>query len=378
MEKAHGSGDSSLRILHVTDHFTTGGGLEHIFRICSGLRGYEFSVIAAAGPGESRFSELDGTQTVAGALTPETLSSVHPHLIHFHHIRPLAYWLLRRKKLPVIPIILTLHGLHVRKYDFQPSLLSPVKGAMRRLLEKKIFFRCDELIAVSRDDRNFLESRYGISGVRYIPNGIPIHYHPAGNHLPDRWRWNWKIPDSATVALVPARFDFQKGHDLLIRALARPEMAPHRGKIVFLLAGTGPLLGRTRTRARSAGVDSFLRFLGDCTHERVLALMTHSDLVVLPSRWEGLPIALLEAGMLSRPVIASDACGNREVIPEGGGLLFRNQDPADLSRTLISALSEPGKQAQWGVQLNRKVVSEYSLEKMLESLDGLYREFQSD
>ena len=155
-------------------------------------------------------------------------------------------------------------------------------------------------------------------------------------------------------------------------------MAPHRGKIVFLLAGTGPLLGRTRTRARSAGVDSFLRFLGDCTHERVLALMTHSDLVVLPSRWEGLPIALLEAGMLSRPVIASDACGNREVIPEGGGLLFRNQDPADLTRTLISALSEPGKQAQWGVQLNRKVVSEYSLEKMLESLDGLYREFQSD
>ena len=66
-----------------------------------------------------------------------------------------------------------------------------------------------------------------------------------------------------------------------------------------------------------------------------------------------------------------------EVIPEGGGVLFRNQDPADLSRTLISVLMEPGKLSQWGIRLNQKVVSEYSLDKMLESLDGLYREFQS-
>ena len=100
--------------------------------------------------------------------------------------------------------------------------------------------------------------------------------------------------------------------------------------------------------------------------------LSRGRILIAPSRWEGLPFLLLEAGLQQKPVIASDCPGNRDIITNDvTGLLFPNEDINALAALFIKDFS-PTALAQLGSSLKSRVLSNFSLSQMLASTHSLY------
>jgi glycosyltransferase involved in cell wall biosynthesis len=151
------------------------------------------------------------------------------------------------------------------------------------------------------------------------------------------------------TALPPGPFLFalgrlseQKGFDTLIAAHARALQQgapPHR----LLIAGEGPDLEHLKALAAEQGVTDSVTFAGFLHDPH--AVLARADLFVLPSRWEGFPLALSEAVLLGTPAIATDCVsGPREILDEGrfGDLVPVNDEEA-LAQAITMHLKEPGR-----------------------------------
>lgn len=126
------------------------------------------------------------------------------------------------------------------------------------------------------------------------------------------------IADDVPVVLAAARHEYQKGLDVLLDAVAA--MRRDRPEILLLLAGRdGNRTAALRYQSTRLRLGDGVRFLG--ARDDVPDLMVASDVFVLPSRWEGLPGAVIEAMALETPVVATDLPGVREVL--GSDLLRR-------------------------------------------------------
>lgn len=147
------------------------------------------------------------------------------------------------------------------------------------------------------------------------------------------------------VVLTVGRLDAQKAHSDLLEVL--PGVLRRRTDVVFAWAGDGELRPELESRIRALGLEAVVRILGHRTD--VPRLLDGADLFLLPSRFEGLPFALLEALARGRPVVSSDAGGSAEVVRDGvDGLIHRRGDRADLARQLSWALAHPAEMEAMG------------------------------
>jgi glycosyltransferase involved in cell wall biosynthesis len=137
-------------------------------------------------------------------------------------------------------------------------------------------------------------------------------------------------PDTAAVVCV-GRLQMQKGQDVLIAAW--PEVTA--GHAVLYLLGDGPDAATLRAMTDRADVV----FVGNATREAALDWMAAADLVVVPSRWEGMALVPLESMALGTPVVASDVTGLREALDPSFGTLVPPEDPAVLAQAISAWLS---------------------------------------
>jgi glycosyltransferase involved in cell wall biosynthesis len=136
----------------------------------------------------------------------------------------------------------------------------------------------------------------------------------------------------------------------LIEAVA--VLAPERPQLRIAIAGTGPLLDELQDHARRLGVESHVEFLG--FREDIAELYARSRVFVLPSRFEGLSISLLEAMASGLPVVVSDVGEARDVVRHGEhGFLYPPGDVADLSRRLSQLLDDLGLSRELGQRAAR-------------------------
>lgn len=122
-----------------------------------------------------------------------------------------------------------------------------------------------------------------------------------------------------------------KGHDILIRAFAACE----NPKMFLVFAGDGPLRATAQDMAGRLDIGGRVRFLGNIPEP--WPLLYASDIYVMPSRNEGLPLALLEASSAGLPVIASDIPEIKKIAPENSWELFPSGDAKALAQALITA-----------------------------------------
>lgn len=349
-----------MKIALLTDSFATGGGLVYLHQIAAGLPQHLFVVCAHGGTATERFRDLPNVVLEPAGYGPKLVHRHAPDLLHFNHLRPLAAHCLRPGPLP-LPSLNTVHGIHLRRYDFLRGTRYRMIALARRALERHCLAKVDLTIALTESDRDYLVARLGAKRVEIIPNGIapldPATLHP--------------VPRTATLHfLVPARFDFQKGHDVLLHAIAIAQTDLRAAGAQFDLLGDGPLRSKMERLARQLQVADLVRFHG--TQANVVDWMASTDCVVLPSRWEGLPFALLEAGRQSRPVICSDACGNRDVATQGrGATLFRNEDAHALA-ALLNSMRTTAKPGGSNPALFLRAPQEYSVQHMLGRLAAAY------
>jgi colanic acid/amylovoran biosynthesis glycosyltransferase len=152
------------------------------------------------------------------------------------------------------------------------------------------------------------------------------------------------IPSARRLACV-ARLDAQKDPLLLIDAAA---LAVARGcSFELVIAGDGPLRADVERRIAERGLGGAVRLLGWCTGPQVAALLESARALVLSSRGEGLPVAVMEAFACGRPAIAPDVGGVNELVQDGRtGWLVTAGDPSALAHAMQACVEAPPAQLQ--------------------------------
>ncbi|TCL76755.1 glycosyltransferase involved in cell wall biosynthesis [Hydrogenispora ethanolica] len=158
-----------------------------------------------------------------------------------------------------------------------------------------------------------------------------------------------------------------KGVDLLLRAVAGLGDAVSR----VAIAGEGKLLPELLRLRDELGLTSKVHLLGN--RDDIPELLAQSKMLVMPSRWEGLPIALLEAMAAAKPIVATPVGGIPELIESGrNGLLVPPDDVPALTAAIRRLLADPAAAAELGKHAYQDVCAKFALERYIRGLRELY------
>jgi colanic acid/amylovoran biosynthesis glycosyltransferase len=185
-------------------------------------------------------------------------------------------------------------------------------------------------------------------------------------------------PDRTPLTvLVPASLIAVKGHDVLLRAIARPE--PTELGIRVVLAGDGPLRPALQELAVQLGVAERVQFLGHVAHVDLLADLEKGtyDLVALTSNSssgekEGIPVALMEAMAHTMPVLATDTGGVAELIGGGAGLLIEAANDEAIARALCELARNPELRNSLAIAGRRRIEGAFDVESVVDELVRLF------
>jgi len=359
----------------VTDRFTLGGGIEHIFQITRNLKEFDFRVFGLPGPAVEKFKGLENVEIHDKGYTPGYVLKSKPDAVHIHHLKPLVSFFKNPSSAYRFPVYYTAHGIHLHKYEFMQRIDARIKHFLRFNLERYLLKFPDTVIAVSREDRYFIKEEYGVKNVEYIPNGIDISTLGKRVIIPkENFRAELGFSPDTFLFVTVARFDFQKGYDILIKAIARlkDKLDDNNIDCLFVFVGDGNQLESMKRLSASYSLDRYIRFMG--AQPNGPDYIKAADVFVLPSRWEGLPIVLLECGLLGVPVIVSRTYGNRDIIDSDKGIFFKNLDEESLAQILNDVIFDNEKyDLQDRIKnLHREVITSYALEEMIDKIRKLY------
>lgn len=350
------------------------GGAEHLTQVTAGLRasGWRVAVACTAdGPVTKRWQAL-GAEVVPVDLMRRrdnlhairsiraAMRDLRPSLVHGHGTRAAFYACLAQAGRPRTPTIYTVHGFSFDKP--RPRL----HRTLYTLSEAFTCRRADRVIFVSESDAREARARrlLGRTPFEVIPNGVDLARFAARPEQRGR-----------RVVATVARLVEQKGVEYFLRASG--VVARRFPDSEFWIIGDGPLRPALAEAARAAGLNGNCRFLG--ASDRVDEWLARADLFVLPSLWEGLPIALLEAMAAGLPVIATDTSGSKEVIEKSGvGVLVPSRDSGALATAMERLLADAAARHRMGADARRAVAEFYGCEAMLRRTLALYERVAAD
>ena len=230
-----------------------------------------------------------------------------------------------------------------------------------RVLKRATTRRLAAHLAVGSGAAGEVERLCGLpaGSVRPVPNGVP---DPAAGH-PGRPR----RPGSGFVVGAVGRLHRHKGLDVLVRAVA--ELPDAR----LVLVGDGPERGALDRLAGALGMRSRLTVTG--WTEEAGAYLPSFDVVALPSRVEGLPLALLEAMRAGRAVVATAVGSVPDAVVEGRtGLVVPVDDPAALTAALRKLRDDPGLRSRLGAAARDLVCRRFTPAAMAAAYEDVYEE----
>jgi glycosyltransferase involved in cell wall biosynthesis len=232
----------------------------------------------------------------------------------------------------------------------------------RRLLVRLVAPRVDRVVAVSASQ---LPELRGLGFARdrtvVVPNGIPAPVPARGR---DAVRAELGAAGEDVVALLVATLRPEKRADRFVEAVLRAHRREPRLRGV--VAGGGPELERVRAAAES----DVVRVLGP--RADVPDLIDAADLVCLASAFEGLPLTVLEAMALGRPVLATAVGGIPDAVTDGvtGWLVAAGDDEA-LVEALVAAAQAGAQRGELGAAARSRFAERYSLERMVDAYAAL-------
>lgn len=291
-------------------------------------------------------------------------------VVHTHRYKDTVLGAIAAKLTGVPHVIRTVHGLREPMRGWDRAKFS----AYEALDKLALWCFADRVIAVSRSMAETLrQSGYRRSSVTHIHNGLDLQKVKAARNRQDVRR-ELGVGSRAFLIGTVGRLSAVKGHADLLRAAALILQLEREAK--FLIVGGGPLRDDLTSLAAELGVDRECLFTGP--RADIYDLVGAMDLFVLPSLDEGIPLALLEAMALGRPVVATRVGG----VPEGirhreTGLLVEPRD----ERALAAACLEMAANREWadtlGARARRLVEAEFSHATNGRELLNAYRDVAS-
>ncbi len=293
-------------------------------------------------------------------LRREKIDIVHAHLFNASRA---SHFL---AKLAGVPI--TIETNHVREAWRKGTLKTWY--AIDRLFAR--FTDC--IIAVSKANAVYLSGVKGIAAgkVRVVQNGIDTRAFDTDTASASSIRAGLGISKDVPLISVVARLEPQKGHIYLLEAI--PEIVKRYPEVVFLLAGDGALGSELKAQAARLKIGRNLIFAG--FRSDADKILRASDIFLLPSLWEGLPLVAIEASAVGLPVIATAVDGTPEVVKDGEtGLLIEPRNPVAITEAVLRLLDNPQEARRMGGNGAGFVRAHFDISLQVKGTEAIYTEF---
>ncbi|MCG8311142.1 MAG: glycosyltransferase family 4 protein [Cytophagales bacterium] len=203
--------------------------------------------------------------------------------------------------------------------------------------------------------------------IHVIYNGIEIPKDVFKIKLHDEYQ----LPPGSKIIFSAGRLDFQKGFDLLIRvaSIARDQDRNWQ----FIIAGEGKLKQELIRATVEKSVSDRVHFIG--FSDKVSSLLKSSDAFVLPSRYEGMPNALLEAMANKKASVATSVNGAPELVEDGiSGFLVESENTEQIFERLNRILTDDDLRFSMERGALERVKNHFTTEKMVQRLEDLFLE----
>ncbi len=257
-----------------------------------------------------------------------------------------------------IPVIATVHG---KNY---------YADRWRRRAAYRFVARHARMVAVSDDLKRYVAQCVSIPAGRIavIHNGIDLDRNVAGSLDHDVRRELAILPKQPVIGTVGNLFEV-KGQKFLLRACSL--LVRNHPDLVLLVAGEGGQLEDLMQEAEQLGISGNVRFLG--FRDDVPSLLRAMDVFVLPSLSEGLPLSILEALALEKPVVATNVGGIPEIVDDGvSGYLVPPADSRQLADRISEALADSETATALAKAGRKKVQRAFGVRQMVQSYEALY------
>lgn len=291
-----------------------------------------------------------------------------PDIVHTHSSKTGILGRLAAHAAGVPMIVHTVHG-----YAFPGESRAAIK-AIFKFLEQRAGRVTSRMIVLNETDGAIARDLLGVPQARIslLPNGVDVQtYAPAQPEERQNLRqrhFGVSSPDHVVVGMV-GRLWLQKNPQCFVRAALRVTAA--RPGVSFFMIGDGEFRAELDAAIQASPHADRIRILG--WRSDVPDLLKALDVMVLPSRWEGLPLAILEAMSSAVPVVASDIPGNHHLVDDGrDGFLFPLDDDAALADALIRLIDDPAQRATFSANARAKVLAQYTLAARMQKLTALY------
>jgi glycosyltransferase involved in cell wall biosynthesis len=230
----------------------------------------------------------------------------------------------------------------------------------------------DGIVAVSQDVKtSILSTMRGIPSekITVICNCVDVERYGDGFNR-DQIRRELGFGHDDQLGVVVATFKRQKGHQFLIEAASKLVSQFPNFHILFL--GDGELREQLMGQTHNLDLDNHIHFMG--TRSDVPSVLAASDLFILPSLWEGLPMALIEAMASELPVVATDVSGTTQVMEDGKtGILVHPGQSSELEDAVGKLLGDPVTAKNMGEASRLRVEKLFSAQKQANEYLELYK-----
>jgi glycosyltransferase involved in cell wall biosynthesis/peptidoglycan/xylan/chitin deacetylase (PgdA/CDA1 family) len=344
------------------DHYSAGGTQRQMIELLARLDRTRFRVhpvcFHATGVWFDRVAELGepvGVFPIHGFRRPATI----------HQLMAFARWcqLHRIEVLHTCELYSNIFGLAGAALGSVPVRIGSRRGFVEppglQWLQQRAYGAAHKVVANSQAAAERLRFE-GLSDskVAVIANGIDVHAFPTRDH--------GRRPRRVTMV---ACLREEKRIDVLIAAA--PRVARVYPDVEFMIVGDGTCRDQLIEQARATGIFERFRFLGH--REDVPALLSQSDLFVLPSRSEAFPNSIIEAMAAGLPVVATSVGGIPELVQDGQtGRLVPAGNPDALASALIDIIANPERAAALGHAGRQVIETRYSFDRMVKQFELLY------
>ena len=362
---------SSTRVLYLSHAFAVGGAEEMVLNLVRHLpSSYEPAVacIHDAGPIGLEIQRTGVPFKVLG-LTPglrhpfdvlrlrDFLHECQPDIVHTFLLTGSLYGRFAAM-MARVPVVI---GTEVNVYER--------KQALHALAERWLMRGTDAVVASAESVREFY-----VRQVQADPSKVEVIYNAVDwSQLDttvgrDEMRAAMDVPAGAPLLGIIARLTEQKGHRVLLDALAQ---RPDLGQAYLVIVGDGPLSAGLQRQAADLGLSSRVRFLG--ARRDLGNILAAVDAFVLPSFWEGLPLAMVLAMGAGLPVVASRVAGIPEVVQDGvSGLLVTPGDSAELAAALSRVVNDDTTRVLLGQAARAFVRPRFGVDGYVNAITSLY------
>lgn len=360
------------RILFVSTSTTVGGAEKTLFSLATLLDPRRFDVAGVVslkpfGPYAERLKAM-GVKThtlglrgrpglaTLGALC-KLIEHERPDVVHAQMYQAIQLCRLAKRRLGGFRLVSS------------PRVNYRTRSAFTLLLDSVLKGQDDLLIAESKATRDHLVKRLGYrpAKVRVVYNGVDLAGWPASRLERQKKRLELRLGADEVLLGSVGRLDAQKGHSILIEAMARLRKG---FKCRLVILGEGPLRPQLEAQIRRHKLEGAVMLLGE--RDDVTAWLSALEIFVLPSLWEGLPNSLLEAMALGLPCVASAVDGVPEVLAGDCGVLVPPSNPAALYERLAKLIAEPELRAKYGAAAKERIGKDFSLIGMMSAYEQAY------